>query len=314
MLDLRLVQFRHFLLVVETKNYRLAAEQAFRSQPALSQSIRQLELQLGQALFESHKRTQLTSFGELCLPLIRELVAHIERASASMLHLGRGEGGVLRMAILPSVAGQWLSSLLKSYVKIHPQVKIQILAEDSAAVQRLVASGEVDFGISSLSEIDKTILAEPLLQDRFGVLCRTDHPLAQLKMPIQWEMLKEHTLIGNVMNRQLRDTLVGEYVQSPSIDVSNLPTLLKLIRDGFGVTIVPALVCPEPMSDLTFVSLKAPIMSRTIHLLTRVSRSLSPSSKAMVEVMHQYLQKLSSKGLSNQSSGLIKILTAGRFL
>jgi DNA-binding transcriptional LysR family regulator len=61
MLDLRLAQLRHFLLVVETKNYRTAARRAFKSQPAFSQSIRQLEARLGQPLFEKTARTTRTS-------------------------------------------------------------------------------------------------------------------------------------------------------------------------------------------------------------------------------------------------------------
>ncbi|MGZ5153410.1 MAG: LysR family transcriptional regulator, partial [Burkholderiales bacterium] len=106
MLDVRLAQLRHFLLIVETKSFRVAAKRAFRSQPALSQSIRQLEARLGQPLFEDGSRTTLTPFGESCLPVIRELVAHIDRATQSMLHVAEVSGGRLSIAIVPSVAGR----------------------------------------------------------------------------------------------------------------------------------------------------------------------------------------------------------------
>ena len=288
-----------------TRGAKLTSVHSYRSQPALSQSIRQLEAQLGQKLFESHNRTQLTPFGEFCLPVISELVAHIERASASMLHLGRGEGGILRIAILPSIAGKLLSPLLKSYININPKVNIQILAEDSKAVHHLVASGEVDFGISSLYESDKTLSCSPLLEDRFGILCRSDHPLSKASQSLKWELIEKYTIIGNVMNRQLMDTTLFRYVKNQSIEVSNLPTLLKLIRDGFGISIIPALACPDVMTDLTFIPLKDPVHSRKISLLTKVGRSLSPPSLSIVGLMHDHLHKIFKK-----NTGLIKFTSA----
>jgi DNA-binding transcriptional LysR family regulator len=291
MLDLRLSQLRHFLLVVETKSFRTAAKRAFRSQPALSQSIRQLESRLGQPLFESSSRTTLTPFGESCLPLIRELVAHIDRSTASMLHVAQLTGGRVSMAILPSVATQWLPSMLKSFVRAHPAVEVNVLAEDSRNVQRLVATGEVDFGVSSLHAPDADIDLAPLIEDRFGLLCRGDHPLARFPRPVPWEALKGQPIIGNVMHRLLADTRPGEIVARPHIHVSNLPTLVALVESGLGVTALPGLACPRNLRGLAFVPLVKPVKTRTIGIMTLAGRTLLPAAQAIVEMMRDPLKR-----------------------
>lgn len=313
MLDLRLVQLRHFLLVVETKSYRTAAERSFRSQPALSQSIRQLETRLGQPLFEKASRTTLTPFGERCLPVIRELVAHIERSTAGMSHLGRGVGGLLRIAILPSIAGQWLSPLLMRFVADHPEVRVQVMAEDSRVVHRLVATGDVDFGISSLYETDASIDFTPLLRDRFGLLCPAGHRHVRGDRTLAWDEIGEEPVIGNVMHRMLVDTPVWKHVEHPRIHVSNLPTLLTLVRDGFGVTPIPALACPAGDPSLAFVPLRGPVLQRTIGLMTRSGRTLLPAADAMVALIHEHLRHAAwQSGTFRRMKGMIDPVRGAR--
>ena len=60
--DLSITHYRHFLLVAELRSFRAAAARAFRSQPALSLSIREMEQRLGQPLFERGNRNTLTRF------------------------------------------------------------------------------------------------------------------------------------------------------------------------------------------------------------------------------------------------------------
>ncbi len=291
MLDLRLSQLRHFLLIVETKSFRAASKRAFRSQPALSQSIRQLESRLGQPLFEKRSRTTLTPFGESCLPLIREMVAHIERSTTSMLHVAQRTGGRVAIAILPSVATRWLPSLLDAFVRAHPGVEVKVLAEASGNVQRLVAQGEVDFGVSSLHEPDLNLQFTPLIEDRFGLLCRSDHPLAASRRPLSWDALRGHTIIGNVMHRQLADTRAWDFVATARIHVTNLPTLLALVQNGLGITPIPALACPREARGLAFIPLVRPTHARTIGVMALAGRSLLPGADAMIALMKAHLRE-----------------------
>lgn len=168
---------------------------------------------------------------------------------------------------------------------------MDVLAEDSRNVQRLVASGEVDFGVSSLHSPDANLALAPLIEDRFGLLCPGDHPLANTARPVTWEALKGHPIIGNVMHRLLAETRPGDIVAHPHIQVSNLPTLVALVENGLGVTPLPALACPRNLRGLAFVPLVKPVKTRVIGVMTREGRTLLPAAQVFVEMMRAQVRR-----------------------
>ncbi|HYC46645.1 MAG TPA: LysR substrate-binding domain-containing protein [Burkholderiales bacterium] len=289
-MDLRLTHFRHFILVAETKSYRTAAKRAFRSQPALSQSIRQLETRLGHKLFEQRSRTTLTPFGAMCLPLVREILAHTDHALSAMQQVAQVTGGRMTVGLMPSVGTHLLPSLLPAFIKQHPAVQLKIYIEDSHRLRELVADGEIDVAVSSLQKADSRLEFTPLLQDRFGLLCRTDHPLAKRTRGIEWRHLKGQTILGHFAHDLLIDEPVWRYVSNPQIQLSNLPTLYSLVEHGLGITATPALAAPTSSPNLTFVPLVKPVEHRTIGILSAAGRSLLPAAESFVRLVRAQLQ------------------------
>jgi DNA-binding transcriptional LysR family regulator len=290
MIDIRLSQLRQFLLVVEAKSYLSASRLAYRSQPALSQAIHQLESRLGAPLFEKGSRAVLTPFGERCLPMIREAVAHMESSLSTMLDMASLSGGRLSLAILPSIAQEWLPWLLTEFNNRFPHVELNVLADDSRNVQRLVTEGEVDFGISSTPIEDTKLSFRPLLEDYFGLLCRVDHPHAGSRS-LRWNKLAGERILGSVMHRVLEDTQAGPLLPHRGIYVSNLPTLVSLVKNRVGVVPIPALAFPVSEPELTFVPLAAPVTKRVIGILSLKQRTLFPPAQAMVDLLLERLRR-----------------------
>ena len=306
-IDLRLSQLRHVLFVVEAKSYQLAARRAYRSQPALSQSIRQVELRLGAPLFEKGSRATLTPFGESCVPMIRETVAHMERSLASMRQLADVSGGRLAFAILPSIARQWLPALLREFTALHPGVEVRVLAEDSINVQRMVSEGEVDFGISSAPGPDPKLAFKPLVRDQFGLICRSDHRHAQART-LTWSQLKGESILGSTMHRILEGSSAHALLESPRIYVSNLPTLIALVRDGIGVLPIPAFAYPVGDPGLMLVPLTKPVVARTLGIIAHKDRTLLPSAQAMATLLSKQIarQDWNAWGQANGFGRMIK--------
>ncbi|MDX3905576.1 MAG: LysR substrate-binding domain-containing protein [Pigmentiphaga sp.] len=307
--DLRLSQLRQFLLVVETKSYQTAARLSFRSQPALSQSIAQLETRLGAPLFESGARTTLTPFGESCLPLIRDALTNMDRAIGAMHRIADVSAGRLAFAILPSIARQWLPALLRKFNAAHPNVEVRVYAEGSVRVEKLVAEGEVDFGISSSPSDESKIAFEPLVRDQFGLMCRSDHRYAKAKS-LKWERLANEPIIGGNMHRLLENSPVAHLLARPKIYASNLPTLVGLVREGVGVIPVPAVGFPIEEPEISYVPLVAPVALRTLGILTMKDRSLFPSARVMVDILKDGIadERLTPEGSSPLLDRMIKRL------
>ena len=76
-MSIKLQQLKHFVMVVEEGGFRAASHRANRSQAALSTSIKELEKNLGQTLFETGNKSKLTPFGEICLPKIIQFLNRI---------------------------------------------------------------------------------------------------------------------------------------------------------------------------------------------------------------------------------------------
>jgi DNA-binding transcriptional LysR family regulator len=290
LIDIRLAHLRNVLLVADSRSYAAAARRAFRSQPALSHSIRQVEQKLGAPIFEPQSRTELTPFGERCLPILREAVARLEHALQDVRRLADASTGHQAIAILPSVAQQWLPWLLRDFRALYPGIELRVLAEDSGSVQRLVAEAAVDLGISSQPSADSKLIFEPLMRDQFGLLCRKDHPYASLAS-VAWARLEGEPLLGSTMHRQLDGSPVARLLAAPRVYVSNLPTLVALVRAGIGVQPLPAMAYPKPQPDLAFVPLIRPVETRQIGSLLLAGRSLLPASAALIGLIKAGLRQ-----------------------
>ena len=178
--ELKIAQLRYFVLVAEHKSFHAAARQAFRTQPAISLALRELEQKLGQALVEKGGgRVELTPYGEHCLPLFRGLIEHHDRIAREAMLFARHEIGQVSIATVPSVASRMLPGPLARFVAAHPNVQVSIQDGTAERVQQLLAQGQVDFGISSLWVDDDQLEFAPIVNDQVGVVCRSDHPLVR---------------------------------------------------------------------------------------------------------------------------------------
>src|SRR5262249_32628128 len=156
----------------------------------------------------------------------------------------------------------------------HPQNRIKILDHASAAVADAVLRREAEFGIQVAGPLHPELAAEPLLEDRFVLICRTDHPLAR-RTRVSWKELESHPLIlaGEVSgNRPLLDeALRPETVTLQSYyEVQRSSTALGLVAEGVGPGVVPSLALQKgAYPRIRVVALTNPVISRQLVLVTR---------------------------------------------
>ncbi|HEY9273387.1 LysR family transcriptional regulator, partial [Achromobacter sp.] len=186
---LKIQHLRQFLLAADHGSFRLAAEGTFRSQAAVSAAMQDLELQLGAPLFEPGKRAQLTPLGLAVAPLFRELLATHDRVLDAARQFGLGSQGPVSLAVMPSLADEWLPRLLERYARSHPAIRIRAIDESSQDVHRLVLSGEVQVGVAGQVPRTAEVAFAPVARDAFGLVCRKNHPLARRRGPVPWSAL-----------------------------------------------------------------------------------------------------------------------------
>lgn len=284
--ELKIAQLRHFVWVAELKGFHAAAAKAHRTQPAISLSIRDLENKLGEGLFEKRNaktaKTELTPFGLHFLPQAKELIAHHDRIAEDMALLVQHKTGHLRLAVVPSVASRMLPSILQRFMANTPDLHLSIFDASSDTVLEMVESRQVDFGIASLWEAqsDKTFI--PVWEDRVGVVCHRDHPLAG-ETHLNWKQLRGHRQISNGTTRLLANSDAEELIDSAQFYISNMISLIAMLDVDMGITTLPWFAFPQDNPNLKFIPLADPEVVRQIGILSQAQRSLTPPAQALVD-------------------------------
>ncbi len=278
---LKIQHLRQFLLAADHGSFRLAAEGTFRSQAAVSAAMQDLEQQLGAPLFEPGKRAQLTPLGMAVAPLFRELLSTHDRVLDAARQFGLGSQGPVSLAVMPSLADEWLPRLLERYARSHPAIRIRAIDESSQDVHRLVLSGEVQVGVAGQVPRTAEVAFAPVARDAFGLVCRKSHPLARRRGPVPWSALAGERLIGNATFDTLKNRQLGGAIEDPFMVVSNRASLLASVVSGLGVTVLPVLARPAAATGLAFVPLTGPTVERIVGVLTRKEETLLPSVAAM---------------------------------
>jgi DNA-binding transcriptional LysR family regulator len=103
--------------------------------------------------------------------------------------------GHVTIACVPSVAYYFLPHVIADYHRRFPRIKVKLLDSSANEVLGAVISGEADFGVSFMGSQEPEIEFKLLLQERFVVACRRDHPLAHKKR-VTWSELYEHEYVS----------------------------------------------------------------------------------------------------------------------
>lgn len=280
--ELAIRQLRHFLLVAQQGSFQAAASKAFRSQPAITKSIQAIEGLLGQPLFEPGQRSAPTAYGLACQPLVEELLVHYDRMVAAMQSLASGALGRLTLASIASVSSNWLPAIVSGFMRDHPDVDLHLRDSNSQSIEAMVLAGEVDLGICSPVEADSRLQLTPLMEDPFGFVCRPDHPLAA-RRSLSWSSLSGLPLLGTTAHRQLDDPRAVQALSRAQLNTEGILTLLGLLREGVGVTVLPKIAVPRDAGSLVFIPLTAPRLTRRVYVMRLRERTPSPAASIMLE-------------------------------
>ena len=144
---MNLRQLRQFVTLAETGNFHRAAEMLHMAQPPLSVSIRKLEEEMGEALFERRSTgVFLTTVGEAMLADARLTLFHAEQCRQAVMDARQGQGGLLRMGIIGSATYALLPELIPSLRERFPKIELELTEATSSEILDGLVSRRFDVG------------------------------------------------------------------------------------------------------------------------------------------------------------------------
>lgn len=141
-------QLRHFVAVAELGSLTRAAETLGIAQPALTQSIKRMEAQLGVPLFQRSRRgTTLTTAGLAILEDVRTSLGRLDAAAAHARQIAQGQAGTLRIAFVASVSYEILPRALLSHRTAAPNVQYVLHEMTNGEQVAALEKGDIDIGV-----------------------------------------------------------------------------------------------------------------------------------------------------------------------
>ena len=296
-MNVTLRHLRAAVYIAKCGSFRSAADALHISQPALSQTISELESELGVTLFDRNSRSvKQTEVGKNFVLDAQNVLLGFERLIQETGDIVKSRRGRVVVSCVSSIAGRVLPLAIIRCAQRYPE--IDVIVQDDVAIQVLsiVQEGNADFGLTiEPASLRNGMQFEPLHQDRFFLVCQNTHPLAK-RQHVSWKALKGERLISLSTSSGTHGIISAEIgrqqvrVSQPTL-VSHLSTVLGMLESGFGVAVLPKIALPiANHPTLISIPLIQPMLSRTIGVYRRHDRSMSPAASAFLDVIQEVLQ------------------------
>ena len=177
---MNLKQARCIRAIAQEGGVTAAARKLYVSQPALSQMLRQIEEELGAALFDrSVTPFRLTYAGEKALEAADIILAAHRRLENQMQEIRQENSGRLRLGISVQRAGQVLPLVLPWFAMQYPHVSLELTERGSADLEKLVSRGEVDLALAAIESTSTRLEYRLIEREVIGILAGRGAALAE---------------------------------------------------------------------------------------------------------------------------------------
>jgi DNA-binding transcriptional LysR family regulator len=290
-MNVTLRQIRVVLAVAQHRSFTGAARSVGLSQSAVSLSVRQVEEELGVRLLDrTTRRAQLTAVGDAIVASLARLVGELDNTLREAKDMAAQQRGTASIAVVPSVANRLMPDVIVACGESYPHVKIVLDDCSASEVIRKVARGDAELGIYGGPLPPADLREQMLCSDAFRIVMRRDDPFAEREW-IRWSALAGRRLIMLNSTSGSRDLIVAGLAQSGAaveivLDLAQPHSVTAMVAAGIGIAIMPELAAPtidDPV--LTSAALIEPEIRRTITLIQRPDRSLSPAAAALRKVV-----------------------------
>ncbi|MEQ9695604.1 LysR family transcriptional regulator [Shimia sp. SDUM112013] len=266
---IKLEMLRCFCEVAKAGNLSDAATALVRTQSAVSMTLKQLEQDFGQPLFEGERKNRLTPLGEQVLALGTKQIKQFDTTIQTLRDAAKAPHGVLRMAAVPSVAALVYPHVADFLNALAPEIRLELRDMDTEQVKEALEQGWADIGIASrhldISEASATLLFE----DRFGLVCAETHAFANRAGAISLADLDPGKFLRNALCDRIETPSFRNRLNDMPLLLHNTHSLLAMVHSGRWVTILPRSVMTFAPAGLRFLQVQDLPDARQVYLFSR---------------------------------------------
>jgi DNA-binding transcriptional LysR family regulator len=301
-----------FIAVADLGSFHRAAKRLGISQPALTRRLQRLEQIIGQKLLVRRSQpVRLTPAGASLLPEAQAALAKLQDA---MRRAGdRSRGHDIEVGCLPTLAVRYLGAALARHRRRWQGGEITVFDLSATEIRAMLEANRLDFALAAIGSEPWDVACTPLAEEPFFLVCPRGHRLAG-RPSVSWDELDQEPLvsIGPLSeNRRIIEAGLAQTRVEASwrIEVRHLSTAVALVAAGAGLTALPESAVPESAlagdqtAGVVAVPLRRPSLTRTIGLMRRRDRMLSPAAQDLMDDILATFRRARSDGTPAAAPG-----------
>ncbi len=290
--------YRVFYTVAKCGSLTRAAEELYISQPAVSQSIKQLENQLGVSLFNrTHRGMELSEQGgKLIFKEVENALKLLYEAETRIAEMKESATGTIRIGASDTIFEYFLADKIVDYHERFPAVKIELLADFTPDTIEKLKANRCDVAFVNLPiEIDPELRLEESGARLNDIFITGDRFSSLAGREVSLETLKNYPLIfmnkNTVARRALNNFFLSVGVELvPSIEVGSWDLMKRFVARGMGIGVIPKEYVGREFEEKTLFEVKTdPVLPvRSVGLLLPKDRAISYALHSFIEYFRTF--------------------------
>lgn len=297
MTNFTLKQLRYFEALARYGHFGRAAEACAISQPALSMQIKELEENLGVALFErTARQVRPTSLGEEFVTRTREILRGVDELGDLARASQKTLVGRLRLGVIPTIAPYLLPTLVGLLDETYHELDVHVRETLTPKLIKELVDGRLDVALVALPVSEPSLNEVTLFEEEFLLV----RPQADAEKAVpSGDMLRDMRLLLLEEGHCFRDQALS-FCNAPSatpregLDGSSLSTLVQMVGAGMGVTLIPQMAArvEARSAPVCVAPFKSSRPSRQLGLVWRRSDPRTKQFESLSDVVQRALQTL----------------------
>jgi DNA-binding transcriptional LysR family regulator len=286
-----LVSLQVFQTVAREQSFSRAAEKLYRTQPAISISVRKLEEWVGQPLFvRGTGARRLTDAGTLLLEYAERMLNLREEIRKGMKELRELDRGEVSLGVNESSIHALLPAL-DLFRQKHPGIHIRVHRVFSKDVPREVLNHHLDFGVISYLPEERELTATEFYRDALALVVWPGHKLAK-RREVDVSALGEETFVAHIVESPYRQRVIQLFAKHRvplrmDIELPTIESIKRFVEMKKGVAIVPRMCVEREIArgDLCELRMRQMRIERRLYLIYRQDRPLSAAAQGLLDIL-----------------------------
>lgn len=282
-----------FLMVAKEGSFSRAAERLYRTQPAVSLTIRKLEESLEQPLFVRGARpVRLTDAGVLLQEYAERLLNLRDEVKKGLMELEGLKRGELSLGVNESSIHALLPALA-AFREAHPGVQVRVHRMFSRDIPHEVVNYRLDLGAVSFVPRDPQLQATEILKDELTLVVPPKHALAKRK-EVDVEELGKEAFIAHIVESPFRRKVIELFGRHRTplnmpMEMPTIESIKRFVQMGMGVAIVPRMCVTWEVEHgwLKEVQIRQMNIPRHLYLISRRGARLPHTAAEFMRLLRK---------------------------